>query len=46
MTDTPKADEREHRMIGGSHERRGGPECKCGADWDYWSDKCTAQEEN
>lgn len=30
----------EHRMIGGSHERPGGPECRCGAGWDWWNDRC------
>lgn len=32
-----------HRMIGGSHERPTGPECRCGAEWDYWGDTCTAE---
>ena len=45
MTTTPEGDNtmstmREHMMIPGSHERPGGPECRCGADWDYWSDEC------
>lgn len=35
----------EHRMLGGSHERFTGPECRCGAEWDYWGDQCAAQTE-
>lgn len=31
-----------HRMIGGSHERPHGPECRCGAQWDWWNETCTA----
>jgi hypothetical protein len=29
-----------HRMLPGSHERGHGPECRCGADWDRWNDRC------
>lgn len=29
-----------HRMLAGSHERPRGPECRCGAEWDYWNDRC------
>ena len=27
-------------MIGGSHERNYGPECRCGREWDYFADTC------
>lgn len=27
----------EHGMIPGSHERWSGPQCRCGADWDWWA---------
>lgn len=30
-----------HFMLPGSHERAGGPECRCGASWDRWNDTCT-----
>lgn len=29
-----------HRMLPGSHERPSGPECLCGAFWDYYDDAC------
>lgn len=29
-------------MVGGSHERPTGPECCCGAEWDWWDGTCTA----
>ena len=32
-----------HGMLGGSHERPGGPECRCGADWDWFNDLCTRE---
>ena len=31
----------EHGMLPGSHEERYGPQCRCGAEWDWWNDKCT-----
>jgi hypothetical protein len=31
----------EHRMIAGSHERPGGPECRCGSEWLYFEDRCS-----
>lgn len=31
-----------HRMLPGSHERAGGPECRCGAPWDRVNDRCAA----
>lgn len=34
-----------HGMIPGSHERPGGPECRCGADWDRWNDKCGGEQQ-
>ena len=40
----PAADEG-HRMAAGSHERPGGPECRCGAPWDRWSGQCTTSKE-
>jgi hypothetical protein len=30
-----------HAMIAGSHERTGGPECRCGAPWSRAADRCT-----
>ena len=39
MTDKPVV----HRMLGGSHESRFGPECRCGAEWDWWNDRCTSE---
>lgn len=33
----------EHRMLPGSHERPRGPECRCGAEWDYWNDECVSE---
>lgn len=33
-----------HRMLPGSHERPGGPECRCGAEWDWWNDRCTTTQ--
>lgn len=35
-----------HGMIPGSHERPHGPECFCGADWDWWNDVCTAASDD
>jgi len=35
-----KPDEVRHRMVPGSHERPRGPECRCGAEWDWWDDHC------
>lgn len=32
-----------HYVIPGSHERRGGPECRCGSPWDWWHDRCFSQ---
>lgn len=29
-----------HRMLPGSHERGGGAECRCGAQWDRFNDEC------
>lgn len=29
-----------HFMLPGSHERAGGPECRCGSGWDRWNDMC------
>lgn len=41
MTDVPSgASETDHRNIPGSHERPFGPECRCGARWDGWVDRC------
>lgn len=34
-----------HRMLGGSHERPNGPECRCGAAWDWWNDQCMRELE-
>lgn len=34
-----------HGMVPGSHERLGGPECRCGATWDRWNDRCTTAAE-
>ena len=34
-----------HGMLPGSHERSGGPECRCGAVWFYWDGACLAQLE-
>jgi hypothetical protein len=34
------AEGRKHGMIPGSHERAGGPECRCGAAWLYFEDRC------
>jgi hypothetical protein len=34
--------ERKHGMLPGSHERHGGPECRCGAAWLYFEDRCAA----
>lgn len=38
------SDEQQHRMLPGSHERPTGPECRCGAEWDYWNDMCVTLE--
>ena len=32
-----------HGMLPGSHERRGGPECRCGGVWFYWDGMCLEQ---
>lgn len=32
-----------HFMLPGSHERPDGPQCSCGASWDYFADKCSTQ---
>ena len=31
-----------HRMLPGTQERLTGPECICGADWNYWDSRCTS----
>jgi len=33
----------QHYMLPGSHERAGGPECRCGWGWDRWNDRCLSQ---
>jgi len=33
----------QHGMVPGSHERGNGPECRCGAGWDRWNDRCVAE---
>jgi len=30
-------------MMPGSHERGYGPECRCGANWDRWNDRCVTE---
>jgi hypothetical protein len=35
-----------HRMLPGSHESPRGPECRCGAAWDRWNDRCTASSQS
>ena len=35
-----------HGMIPGSHERGGGAECRCGAQWDRWNDECFKRAED
>jgi hypothetical protein len=32
----------DHGMIPGSHERGGGAECRCGAEWSRWAGHCAA----
>jgi hypothetical protein len=32
-----------HGMIPGSHERLGGAECRCGAEWSVWEEICYVQ---
>ena len=32
--------EQAHFMLPGSHERPGGPECRCGSVWDRLNDRC------
>lgn len=34
-----------HAMLPGSHERRSGPECRCGSGWDKWNEKCRSQQQ-
>jgi hypothetical protein len=37
----PRPEYVRHGMMPGGHEH-GGAECRCGASWDQWADKCTA----
>jgi hypothetical protein len=39
--DAPASPATAHRMLPGSHERSGGPECICGAEWSPWNSTCT-----
>lgn len=39
-TTRPAPDAATHDMLPGSHERPGGPECRCGAAWDRWGGGC------
>lgn len=37
----PPTEPAEHGMLPGSHEH-GGAQCRCGAPWDRWNDRCTS----
>jgi hypothetical protein len=32
-----------HWMLPGSHERPSAPECRCGAGWDWFEERCTTE---
>lgn len=33
-----------HGMVPGSHERMGGPECRCGRRWSRWDEECFSED--
>lgn len=46
LSDMGTAQPEAHGMIPGSHERAGGPECRCGVAWNRWADRCAAQPDH